>query len=146
MILTYFCKKGGVGKTTILGEHADYMAHNGKKVVIISMDDQNSVFDMFGKFDEVFNNDNNYFEHVLAGLIPAEEGAIKLRDNIYGYKTLNTDMMSKKLTLERQFEKQFVSVIKNLEKQYDCAAARDDRDGACAGTGSPDRGRADDGA
>jgi len=44
MILTYYSKKGGVGKTTVLGEHANYLESLGKKVLIISVDDQNSVF------------------------------------------------------------------------------------------------------
>lgn len=119
MILTYFCKKGGVGKTTILAEHADYLASLGKKVLIISLDDQNSVFDVFGKFNKVFDNNENFIEHVLVGLKSKEETAIQLRDNIFAYKTLNTDMLSKKLTLERQFERQFTALIKDLEKGYD---------------------------
>lgn len=119
MIITYFCKKGGVGKTTVLAEHADYMAYQGKKVLIISMDDQNSVFDVFGKFSEVFDRGDNYLEHVLAGVCTKEEATITLRENIFAVKTLNTDMLSKKLTLERQFEKVFVGFIKDLEKEYD---------------------------
>lgn len=119
MILTYFCKKGGVGKTTVLSEHADYLASLGKKVLILSLDDQNSVFDVFGKFNEVFDNNDNFFEHILAGLKTKEEALITLRENIFAYKTLNTDMLSKKLTLERQFEKLFISLIKELEKAYD---------------------------
>lgn len=119
MITTYFCKKGGVGKTTVLGEHADYLASIGKKVLIISIDDQNSVFEMYGKFNEVYSSDANFLENALCEMISADEAAIKLRDNIYGMKTLNTDMLSKKLTLERAFERYFVNFIKSLDEKYD---------------------------
>jgi len=119
MIITYFCKKGGVGKTTILGENADYLASLGKKVLIISIDDQNSIFEMFGKSKEVFDKDDNYIEHILTQSITIEDALIKMRSNIDGLKTLNIDMLSKKLTLERQFERQFVSLIQELDEKYD---------------------------
>jgi len=119
MIVTYYCKKGGVGKTTLLGEHADYLSSLGKKILLISIDDQNSIFDMFGKYSEVFIREDNYLEHVLTNSIEPEEAIIKIRDHIDGIKTLNIDMISKKLTLERQFEKQFVKLIQKYEKQYD---------------------------
>ena len=43
-IISAFCKKGGVGKTTFLGYLAHYYATQGKTVLVISADDQNSVF------------------------------------------------------------------------------------------------------
>lgn len=119
MLITYFCKKGGVGKTTVLGEHADYLASTGKKVLLVSIDDQNSLFEMYGKFNEVFSREDNYIEHVLANLIKVEDAVIEFRPNIYGLKSLNTDMLSKKLTLERPFERTFVNLLKDLEKKFD---------------------------
>ena len=40
-IISAFCKKGGVGKTTFLGYLAHYHASQGKTVLVISADDQN---------------------------------------------------------------------------------------------------------
>lgn len=119
MTYTYFCKKGGVGKTTITGEHACYFAQQGKKVLVVSVDDQNSLFEMFGKSALVFDRDDNYFEHYCAKLATLEDTLIPLRENIYGIKTLNTDMLSKKLTLERVFEKQFIETISELTGNFD---------------------------
>lgn len=119
MIITYYCKKGGVGKTTLLGEHVDFLANQGKKILMISIDDQNSIFDMFGRYSEVFNREDNYIEHLLTETIDKKDAIIPIRKNIDAVKTLNIDMISKKLTLERQFEKQFIKLIKTLEKDYD---------------------------
>jgi len=119
MITTYFCKKGGVGKTTILGEHADYLASLGKKVLIVSIDDQNSIFELFGKTSLVFENDNNYIEHFLVDSCTKKEALIPLRENIYGMKTLNIDMLSNKLTLERPFEKNFLKKLKEISADFD---------------------------
>ena len=119
MIFTYYSKKGGVGKTTVIGEHAAYLASLGKKVALVSIDDQNSTFEMFGKSNLVFDQEDNYIEYFLADEQPLENIALELRDNLYGFKTLNTDMISKKLTLERTFEKQFIQFFKTLKKAYD---------------------------
>jgi chromosome partitioning protein len=119
MIVTYYSKKGGVGKTTVLGEHASYLASLGKKVLLISMDDQNSIFEMFGQSKAVFGKDDNYLEFALAGTTPIKDVLIKIREKIHAIKTLNIDMISKKLTLERPFEKQFLQLIKELNSKFD---------------------------
>lgn len=119
MIVTYYSKKGGVGKTTVLGEHASYIASTGKKVLLISMDDQNSIFEMFGQSKAVFGKDDNYLEFALAGTTPIKEVLIKIREKIHAIKTLNIDMISKKLTLERPFEKQFIQLVKDLNEKFD---------------------------
>jgi chromosome partitioning protein len=119
MIVTYYSKKGGVGKTTVLGEHASYLASTGKKVLLISMDDQNSIFEMFGQSKAVFGKDDNYLEFALAGTTPIKEVLIKIREKIHAIKTLNIDMISKKLTLERPFEKQFIQLVKDLNEKFD---------------------------
>lgn len=119
MIFTYYSKKGGVGKTTIIGEHASYLAKQGKRVALVSIDDQNSTFEMFGKSELVFGNDTNYIEFFLAGESDLKDVALELRENLFGFKTLNTDMISKKLTLERTFEKQFIQFFELLKKTYD---------------------------
>ncbi len=114
MIISYFCKKGGVGKTTITGEHANYLSTLGKKVLMISIDDQNSIFEMFGKSDLVYQNENNYLEHLVTKNCTYEDSMLEIRENLFAVKTLNTDMLSKKLTLERQFEKSFTEAIKKF--------------------------------
>jgi chromosome partitioning protein len=119
MIITYYSKKGGVGKTTLLGEHVDYLASTGKKVLFVSIDDQNSIFEMFGLTNEVFGRDDNYLEYALAGNLKLDDALIPVRNNIVGIKTLNTDMISKKLTLERPFEKQFIQLFTDLRQRFD---------------------------
>lgn len=113
--LAYFCKKGGVGKTTITGEHANYLASKGKKVLIISIDDQNSIFEMFGQFGKVFEREDNYLENLVLGTCSVADACEEVRPNLFLMKTLNTDMLSKKLTLERPFEKAFINTLKKLE-------------------------------
>ena len=119
MKYTYFCKKGGVGKTTICAEHASYLASQGKKVLIVSTDDQNSVFEIFGKTSLVFDKDDNYFEHYLIKEKTLDEILLPLRDNVYAIKTFNTDMLSKKLTLERPFEKSFLESFESACEGFD---------------------------
>lgn len=119
MLISFFCKKGGVGKTTATGEFAGYLTSLGKKVLIISIDDQNSVFEMFGRSSAVFEDDSNYLEHYVAGACEIERVLLPMRDNLYAVKTLNTDMLSKKLTLERTFERQFTAAIDRLQGEFD---------------------------
>ena len=119
MLISFFCKKGGVGKTTATGEYACYLTGLGKKVLVISIDDQNSLFEMFGLSSKVFERDDNYLEHYVNDLCSKEDILIPLRDNLYGVKTLNTDMLSKKLTLERSFERNFIAAITRLHEGFD---------------------------
>ncbi len=119
MLISFFCKKGGVGKTTVTGEYAGYLTAMGKRVLVISIDDQNSLFEMFGLSSKVFERDDNYLEHYVADSCTEQDVLIPLRKNLYGVKTLNTDMLSKKLTLERSFERGFVSAIMRLHEGFD---------------------------
>ncbi|MBO5898280.1 MAG: ParA family protein [Clostridia bacterium] len=119
MLMCFFCKKGGVGKTTATGEYACYLTTMGKRVLVISIDDQNSLFEMFGLSSKVFERDDNYLEHFVNGVCTTDDVLIPLRENLYGVKTLNTDMLSKKLTLERSFERNFISAIGQLQDGFD---------------------------
>ena len=119
MLISFFCKKGGVGKTTVTGEFAGYLTTLGKRVLVISIDDQNSLFEMFGLSSKVFERDDNYLEHFVADNCTEADVLIPLRENLYGVKTLNTDMLSKKLTLERSFERNFIAAITRLHEGFD---------------------------
>lgn len=112
--ISVFCKKGGVGKTTFIGYLGHYYANQGKKVLIISADDQNSIFKIFGEDDKIFESDDNYLEHYIAGRAELGDLLIPVRENLYLIKTLNTDKLSMKLTYERAQEK----VIKSMFKEY----------------------------
>ena len=101
-IISTYCKKGGVGKTTYLGYLAHYVASQGKKVLIISADDQNSIFKLFGCGDFVTNQDNMYLEHLLAGQCNPEDIVCEARINMYIIKTLNTGSLSFALQVKRQ--------------------------------------------
>ena len=113
-IISTFCKKGGVGKTTFIGYLAHYLATQGKKVLVLSADDQNSIFKIFGADDKIFEENDNYLEFLIAGHVDLGDILIDVRENLFLIKTLNTDKLSMKLTLERAQEK----VIKNIFKEY----------------------------
>ena len=113
-IVSTFCKKGGVGKTTFIGYLAHYYASQGKKVLILSADDQNSVFKIFGADDRIFEENDNYLEFLIAGHVDLGDILIDVRENLFLIKTLNTDKLSMKLTLERAQEK----VIKKILQEY----------------------------
>lgn len=110
-IISTFCKKGGVGKSTFIGFLAHYYATQGKKVLIISTDDQNSIFKIFGIEDD---GSDNYLEFLLAGKKDLGDILIDARENLYLIKSLNTDNMSLKLTLERSQEK----IIRKMLEEY----------------------------
>lgn len=113
-IVSTFCKKGGVGKTTFIGYLAHYYACQGKKVLILSADDQNSIFKIFGAEDKIFEENDNYLEFLIAGHVDLGDILIDVRENLFLIKTLNTDKLSMKLTLERAQEK----VIKKIFAEY----------------------------
>ena len=112
-VVSVFCKKGGVGKSTFVGFLAHYYASQGKKVLLISADDQNSIFKIFGAADKI-EQDDNFLEFLLAGNAELGDLLIDVRENLYLIKTLNTDKISLKLTLERQQERN----IKNMLDEY----------------------------
>ncbi len=118
-IVSTFCKKGGVGKTTLLGYLAHYHAQQGKTVLVISVDDQNSIFKLFGKDGFIDERTDNYFEHLLAGQTPREEIVCEARDGLYLIKTLNTDTLSLNLTLQRPQEKKLRALIADFEQYFD---------------------------
>ena len=113
-IVSTFCKKGGVGKTTFIGYLGHFLAKQGKKVLIVSADDQNSIFKIFGADDKIFESDDNYLEFYIAGKAELGDLLIEVRDNLYLIKTLNTDKLSMKLTYERSQEK----ILKGMFKEY----------------------------
>lgn len=113
-IISTFCKKGGVGKTTFIGYLAHYCAKQGKKVLILSVDDQNSIFKIYGAEDKIFDVNDNYLEFLMAGHAEMGDILIEVRENLYLIKTLNTDKLSMKLTLERNQEK----IIKKILHEY----------------------------
>lgn len=113
-IISTFCKKGGVGKTTFIGYLAHYCAQKGKKVLVLSVDDQNSIFKIYGADDKIFDVNDNYLEFLMAGHAEMGDILIEVRENLFLIKTLNTDKLSMKLTLERNQEK----VIKKILQEY----------------------------
>ncbi len=113
-IISTFCKKGGVGKTTFIGYLGHYYATLGKKVLIVSADDQNSIFKIFGAEDKIFEENDNYFEFLIAGHAELGDVLIEVRENLYLIKTLNTDKLSMELTFKRAQEK----IIKTIFEEY----------------------------
>lgn len=118
-IVSTFCKKGGVGKTTFLGFMAHYYAKSGKKVLIISVDDQNSIFKVFGVENKIFDVNDNYLEFLLANHKDMGDILIEARENLYLIKTLNSDKLSLKLTLERTQEKVLRKVLDEYSDYFD---------------------------
>lgn len=118
-VVSTFCKKGGVGKTTFIGYLAHFYATNGKKVLVLSVDDQNSIFKIFGAEDKIFEVNDNYLEFLLAGHVEMGDILVEVRENLYLIKTLNTDKLSMKLTLERPQEKIIKKVIAEYATYFD---------------------------
>ena len=118
-VVSVFCKKGGVGKSTFVGFLAHYYATMGKKVLLISADDQNSIFKIFGANNKILEQDDNYLEFLLTGQAELGDILIDVRENLYLIKTLNTDKMSLKLTLERQQEKTNKNMINEYKTFFD---------------------------
>ena len=110
-VVSVFCKKGGVGKTTFLGYLAHYHSNKGEKVLVLSADDQNSIFKIFGAEKFVGERDDNYFEHLLAGEAQPNDIVFEARPNMYIIKTLNTDRLSLTLTLRRMQETKLRQLI-----------------------------------
>ena len=118
-LISTFCKKGGVGKTTIISYLAHFYASQGKKVLVLSADDQNSVFKIFGKEDLVTERNDDYFEFLMAGYAEMGDVLLEVRENLYLIKTLNTDKLSLKLTLERAQEKVINRILKEYAEYFD---------------------------
>lgn len=118
-VVSAFCKKGGVGKTTFIGFISHYYAIQGKKVLVISVDDQNSIFKIFGKEDKIFEENDNYLEFLLSGMAEMGDVLIEVRPNLHIIKTLNADKLSMKLTLERTQEKAIKKMIHDYESYFD---------------------------
>ncbi|HKM30349.1 MAG TPA: ParA family protein [Bacilli bacterium] len=118
-VISIFCKKGGVGKSTFIGFLAHYYSTLNKKVLIISADDQNSIFKIFGIEDKIFDTNDNYLEFWLAGHAEIGDILIEARENLYLIKTLNTDKLSMKLTLERSQEKVIRKLVSDCSNYFD---------------------------
>ena len=118
-VVSVFCKKGGVGKTTFLGYLAHYHAAKGQRVLILSADDQNSIFKIFGAEKFVGERDDNYFEHLLAGECQPNDIVFEARPDMYIIKTLNTDRLSLTLTLRRPQESKLRQLIDYFRRFFD---------------------------
>ena len=118
-IISTYCKKGGVGKTTLLGYLAHYYSLKGKRVLIISADDQNSIFKLFGVGDFITASTENFLENYLTGSCEASDIVCEARENMYIIKTLNTDRLSFTLTVKRQEERKIIDVIKDFTQYFD---------------------------
>jgi len=118
-VISAFCKKGGVGKTTFIGFMGHYYASLGKKVLIISVDDQNSIFKVFGIEEKIFDVNDNYLEFLLADHKDLGDILIEARENLYLIKTLNSDKLSLKLTLERSQEKILKKILDEYNSYFD---------------------------
>ena len=118
-IISTFCKKGGVGKTTFLGYLAHYYATKGNTVLVISADDQNSIFKIFGVDHFVSDRDDDFFEHLLLGEKQNSEVVFEARPGMYLMKTLNTDRLSINLTLRRSEEKKLRALIDDFTNYFD---------------------------
>lgn len=118
-IISTYCKKGGVGKTTLLGYLAHYYATIGKRVLILSADDQNSIFKLFGCGDFVTDPNTPYFEDYLTGGCEASDLVCEARENMYIIKTLNTDKLSFEMTVKRQEERKIIAAIRDFSQYFD---------------------------
>ena len=118
-IISTYCKKGGVGKTTLLGYLAHFYAQKGKRVLVLSADDQNSIFKLFGVGSFITESSDNFLENYLTGTCEASDLVCEARDNMYIIKTLNTDRLSFTLTIKRQEERKIIDTIRDFSHYFD---------------------------
>lgn len=118
-VVSTFCKKGGVGKSTFICFLAHYYATLGKQVLIISADDQNSIFKIFGAEEKVFESNDNYLEFLITGTAELGDVLIPVRENLYLIKTLNTESLALNLTLNRSQERTIKKIVKDYEEYFD---------------------------
>ncbi len=118
-IVSTYCKKGGVGKSTFIGYLAHYYSQQGKKVLLLSADDQNAIFKMFGEQEFIYERDDNYFEYLLSGSIDASETVCEARNGMYLLKTINTDALSRLLLSDPAQEKNLKNVILEFTQFFD---------------------------
>ncbi len=118
-IISTYCKKGGVGKTTLLGYLAHYCATKNKRVLIISADDQNSIYKLFGQGEFVTDSTDNFFENYLTDTAAKEDIVFEARENMYIIKTLNTDRLSYNMTVKRQEERRLINAINEFKQYFD---------------------------
>lgn len=119
-IISTYCKKGGVGKTTFIGYLAHYLTEVKKKtVLVISIDDQNSIFTLFGRQDLVTARNDDYLEYLMVGQRTFDEVLHEVRENLYLIKTLNTDALSTELITKRPTEKILFNIIDVYNENFD---------------------------
>ncbi len=118
-IISTYCKKGGVGKTTLIGYLAHYLANQGNTVLVLSADDQNSIFKIFGVEKFIYERNDNYFEYLFTGQVDPKDIVCEARINMYLIKTLNTDRLSLTLTLERAQERRLRAIIDDFKDRFD---------------------------
>ena len=118
-VISTFCKKGGVGKSTFIGYLAHYYAQQQKNILVISVDDQNSIFKIFGTENAILEDDRNYFDYLIEGFIELGDVLINIRPNLDFIKTLNTDSLSIRITQERRLEKEIKEIIESYKTFYD---------------------------
>ena len=67
----------------------------------------------------MFDVQDNYLEFLLAGHVELGDVLIEARENLYLIKTLNTDKLSMKLTLERNQEKAITRIVEEYKSYFD---------------------------
>ena len=68
---------------------------------------------------KIFEKNDDYLEFLLAGHAELGDILIEARENLYLIKTLNTDKLSMKLTLERNQEKAVKKMISEYSTYFD---------------------------
>lgn len=79
-IISIYNQKGGTGKTTLSILLSMYLSGAGKKVLVLDLDSQESLTHYFLSGNEA---DEKTIFHVLAGMIPVNEGIRKSQENLF---------------------------------------------------------------
>lgn len=114
MIISIVNQKGGTGKTTTLMNLSAYLAHFGKKVLVIDLDPQANATSGFGL------EKNKGIYEILSEKISLEEGIKKARENLWVIPS-NENLAGVNVEIVNLPDKEFIlkNLLEKLPNQYD---------------------------
>ncbi len=115
-MLSFYNKKGGVGKSTLCTIYANYFANNNTKVLVLDLDDQKNF--------SLYNGSNcikNSFLDLLKGTCKPEDVVNKVSDNIHSIHMDDSNACELYLSAVRNSQREFditIDLLMELDYEY----------------------------